>query len=265
MEEHLLWIASRAAGIAALLLSSAPSASASRWTGAWSRVGARLRAAHEALSLTTLIAIVVHAVALLDDSYLERERADIAIPFESGYKEPWSRSASCPVALIAPRRLLLPPHQIGVARWKMPARWTAPAWLAGIVHSLGEGTDAGFAWRLVCTAVGGPRAGPLCRPPPPVHPRPLRLMSPTLLAAGRGRPDPPHRHRREVGVSSRCSRRSTSRWPGARTPRSARSRPRGHRRGDSRRRTTSSLRSSTRRRFVVRRFVVLGQMTTAQS
>ena len=43
--------------------------------------------------------------------------------------------------------------KIGVARWKKLHRWTALAWLAGIVHSLGEGTDAGTAWFLVCTAI----------------------------------------------------------------------------------------------------------------
>ena len=73
--------------------------------------------------------------------------------------------------------------RIGVARWKKLHRWTALAWLAGIVHSLGEGTDAGTTWFLVCTAIAVvPGARPPRRPPPPVHPRPLPHMSPTLLA-----------------------------------------------------------------------------------
>src|ERR1700749_2652228 len=90
MEEHLFWIASRAAGTAALLLSSAA-------VGVGLTMGGRLvkgrgidlRAAHEALSLATLIAIVVHVVALLGDSFLKPSILDITVPFVSGYKEPW--------------------------------------------------------------------------------------------------------------------------------------------------------------------------------
>jgi sulfoxide reductase heme-binding subunit YedZ len=43
--------------------------------------------------------------------------------------------------------------RIGVARWKRLHRWTALAWVLGIAHSLGEGTDAGTRWFLVLTAI----------------------------------------------------------------------------------------------------------------
>jgi methionine sulfoxide reductase heme-binding subunit len=155
MDEHLFWIASRAAGIAALLLSSAA-------VGVGLAMGGRLvkgrgldlRAAHEALSLATLVAIAVHALALLGDNYLRASLFDIAIPFVSGYKEPWMS-----IGIVAGWALVLLGGsyyfrtRIGVARWKKLHRWTALAWLAGIVHSLGEGTDAGTAWFLVCTAI----------------------------------------------------------------------------------------------------------------
>ena len=135
MEEHLFWIASRAAGIAALLLSSAAVGVGLTMGGRMVKGrGLDLRAAHEALSLATLIAIVVHAAALLGDSYLNASVLDITVPFASGVTY-YFRT------------------RIGVARWKRLHRWTALVWLAGIVHSLGEGTDAGTAWFLVCTAV----------------------------------------------------------------------------------------------------------------
>ena len=90
MEEHLFWIASRAAGIAALLLSSAA-------VGVGLTMGGRLvkgrgldlRAAHEALSLATLVALAVHVVTLFGDAYLKPSVLDLTIPFASGYKEPW--------------------------------------------------------------------------------------------------------------------------------------------------------------------------------
>ena len=43
--------------------------------------------------------------------------------------------------------------RIGVQRWRMLHRFTALAWILGIVHSLGEGTDAGQAWFLAMTAI----------------------------------------------------------------------------------------------------------------
>ena len=155
MEEHLFWIASRAAGIAALLLSSAAVGVGLTMGGRMVKGrGLDLRAAHEALSLATLIAIVVHAAALLGDSYLNASVLDITVPFASGYKEPWmSIGIVAGWALIALGVSYYFRARIGVARWKRLHRWTALAWLAGIVHSLGEGTDAGTAWFLVCTAV----------------------------------------------------------------------------------------------------------------
>ena len=155
MDQHLFWIASRAAGTAALLLSSAA-------VGVGLTMGGRLvkgrgidlRAAHEALSLATLIAIVVHAAALLGDSYLNASALDITVPFASGYKEPWmSIGIVAGWGLVALGISYYFRSRIGVARWKRLHRWTALAWVLGIAHSLGEGTDAGTRWFLVLTAI----------------------------------------------------------------------------------------------------------------
>ena len=155
MGSHLLWIASRAAGTAALLLASAA-------VGVGLTMGGRLvkgrgldlRAAHEALSLATLVAIVVHAGALLGDTYLKPSLTDITIPFVSGYEEPWmSIGIVAGWALLALGVSYYFRARIGAARWRRLHRWTALAWLAGIVHSLGEGTDAGQAWFLVAVAI----------------------------------------------------------------------------------------------------------------
>jgi sulfoxide reductase heme-binding subunit YedZ len=155
MDHHLFWIASRAAGTAALLLSSAAVGVGLTMGGRMVKGrGLDLRAAHEALSLATLIAIVVHAGALLADSYLKPSLADITIPFVHGYKEPWmSIGIVAGWALVALGASYYFRARIGVARWRRLHRWTALAWLAGIVHSLGEGTDAGQAWFLAAVAI----------------------------------------------------------------------------------------------------------------
>ena len=155
MDQHLFWIASRAAGTAALVLSSAAVGVGLTMGGRLVKGrGVDLRAAHEALSLATLVAIVVHAVALLGDSYLNSSVLDVTVPFASGYKEPWmSIGIVAGWGLTALGISYYFRTKIGTARWKRLHRWTALAWLAGLVHSLGEGTDAGTTWFLALTAI----------------------------------------------------------------------------------------------------------------
>jgi hypothetical protein len=46
-----------------------------------------------------------------------------------------------------------PSSHIGAARWRKLHRLTAVMWLAGLVHALGEGTDAGQIWFLAMIAL----------------------------------------------------------------------------------------------------------------
>jgi methionine sulfoxide reductase heme-binding subunit len=153
------WITSRAAGIAALVLSSAS-------VGAGLLIGGRLlrgrgpdlRAAHEALSLAALAALVVHAAALLGDTYFHASIADLTIPFVRNYREPFMA-----IGIIGGWGMLAlglsyyVRGRIGVNRWKLIHRFTALAWILGIAHSLGEGTDAGRLWLILTVAIA---AGP---------------------------------------------------------------------------------------------------------
>jgi sulfoxide reductase heme-binding subunit YedZ len=152
---HLFWITSRAAGTAALFLASA---SVTLGLAMGMRIvrgrGTDLRAVHEALSLATVAALLVHGLSLLGDSYLHLSFADIAIPFASGYKTGWTSLgivAAYALILLGPsyyaRRL------IGQQRWRRWHRFTALAWIAGIVHSFGEGTDARSPWFVAMVAV----------------------------------------------------------------------------------------------------------------
>ena len=152
---HLFWITSRAAGIAALVLSSL-SVCIGLLMGGRILKGRQLdlRVTHEALSLATLVALVVHGLTLLGDGYLNPSLGDIAIPFLSGYKTLWTSTG-----IVAFWALLLlglsyyARSRIGARRWRKLHRFTALAWILGIAHSLGEGTDAGQAWFLAMTAL----------------------------------------------------------------------------------------------------------------
>ena len=152
---HLFWIASRAAGIAALLLSSL-SVCLGLLMGRGIAKGHRadLRVAHEALSLATLTAIVVHGLALLGDGNLHPSLGDLTIPFLSGYKALWTSIGIVSSWMLAALGLSYYARtRIGMQRWRVLHRFTALAWVLGLAHSLGEGTDAGQVWFLAMTAI----------------------------------------------------------------------------------------------------------------
>jgi sulfoxide reductase heme-binding subunit YedZ len=154
MSGHVFWITTRAAGSVALL-----AASVSLCVGLLmsaklvpsKRVD--LRVTHEALSLTALVALAVHVLSLLADSYFRASILDVTVPFVSGYKEPWMS-----IGIIAGWGLALlglsyyARGRIGPDRWRRLHRWTAAAWALGVIHSIGEGTDAGTAWFLAAAA-----------------------------------------------------------------------------------------------------------------
>jgi sulfoxide reductase heme-binding subunit YedZ len=152
---HLLWITSRAAGIVALLTSSASVCIGLLMGGRLTRNRKPdLRVAHEALSLATLAALAVHGLALLGDGYLHPSLADVSIPFVSTYKTIWTTTGI--IAFWAMALLGLAYYartRIGAKRWRRLHRFTALAWILGLVHSLGEGTDAGQTWFLAMTAI----------------------------------------------------------------------------------------------------------------
>ena len=152
---HLFWITSRAAGVAALILSSASVCVGLLMSRRVKGItGPDLRVTHEALSLATLLALAVHGLTLTGDSFLRMGLGEVAIPFVSSYKTFWTSTgiiAFWGLAMLGPSYYLR--RRIGVQRWRRLHRYTALAWLLGVVHSLGEGSDAGQSWFLAMTAV----------------------------------------------------------------------------------------------------------------
>jgi sulfoxide reductase heme-binding subunit YedZ len=154
LNEHIFWITSRAAGTAALLLSSLAVCVGLLFGGKLVKGRPDLRHIHEALSLATIVALVVHAGALLFDGYLSPSIADITIPFVSGYQRVWMTvGIAAGWAMIALGLSYYVRDRIGQKRWRTLHRFTALAWIAGVAHSLGQGTDAGADWFLAATAI----------------------------------------------------------------------------------------------------------------
>jgi methionine sulfoxide reductase heme-binding subunit len=152
---HLFWITSRAAGTAALVLSSVAVCVGLIMSGRRLRGrGPDLRAAHEAISLAALVAIVVHAVSLLGDNYLHPSVADISVPFASSYNTLWTTTGIVAGwATVALGLSYYARRWIGHRRWRRLHQLTAVAWVLGLLHSLGEGTDAGQLWFLAMVGI----------------------------------------------------------------------------------------------------------------
>ena len=152
---HLFWITSRAAGFAGLGVASlAVSLGLLMSTKLLKGRTSELRAAHDTLALATIVAIVVHGVALLGDQFLKPSIADIAIPFVSGYKTLWtSLGIVGGWGLVVLGLSYYARRWVGAVRWRKLHRFTALAWLLGLGHALGEGTDAGQLWFLAMIAL----------------------------------------------------------------------------------------------------------------
>jgi sulfoxide reductase heme-binding subunit YedZ len=153
MSGHFFWFTTRAAGSVALLASSVSVCVGLLMGGRLVKTRRiDLRVAHEALSLTALVALAVHVVSLLADSFFAPSIFDVTVPFVSGYKEPWMS-----IGIIGGWGMVVlglsyyARGMIGPDRWRRLHRWTAAAWLLGLVHSVGEGTDNGRMWFLAMT------------------------------------------------------------------------------------------------------------------
>jgi sulfoxide reductase heme-binding subunit YedZ len=152
---HLFWITSRAAGIVSLIVASLAVSVGLMMSLKMLRTRRpEMLALHEVLSLGTIVALAVHGLALLGDGFLSPSLGDIALPFAWGYKTAWTSIGIIGGwALVVLGLSYYARQAIGVSRWRKLHRLTALAWIAGIVHTLGEGTDAGQIWFLAMLTI----------------------------------------------------------------------------------------------------------------
>ena len=181
---HLFWILSRGAGTTALVLSAVTISYGLLMGGRMVSGGnADRRIYHEVLSLSVLVAIVVHGLTLLGDSFLHPSLADIAIPLHSSYKTAWtSLGIVAGWATIALGLSFYLRDRIGRERFRVIHRFTLLAWVLGLVHTFTEGTDAGQAWFIALVVLSSAPAVILLglriagRPLPQLRARPRAQM-----------------------------------------------------------------------------------------
>ena len=155
--QHLWWLASRSFGVVAIVLVSLSVGLGLALSGKLLRgpgVPARVKTLHEALALSGLLAIVVHGLLLLGDSYLRPGIAGIALPFALAGQPVWTALGIIGGWLAAIIGLSFYVRRIiGVAVWRWLHRWTLVVYLLGVVHTLGSGTDARSTWLLATLGV----------------------------------------------------------------------------------------------------------------
>jgi len=148
--EHGWWIASRSAGIVALLaITASVILGLLMANGLPRRKGANrvLVSLHESTALAGLIAIAVHGITLLGDPWMHATLWKISVPFSIGYRPLWTSlgiiagwiAAALGLSYYARKR-------IGTRLWRKLHRATVVAWALGIAHTIGAGTDASEPW-----------------------------------------------------------------------------------------------------------------------
>ena len=157
--EYGWWLASRASGIVALVLIAlsvaiglAMAAKAFRTPG----LPRILIAIHEHAALAALVAIAVHGITLLGDSWLNPGPVGIAVPFVMDHEPVFTGLGIIGGYLAAILGLTFYLRRsIGTRRWRNLHRLTPLVYVLGVIHALGSGSDAGTIWMTVLLLATG--------------------------------------------------------------------------------------------------------------
>ena len=155
------WLASRAAGVVALLCITISVAVGLAMAGRVSRrpaLARTLMAIHQQTALAGLVAIAVHAVTLLGDKHLSPSLGDLALPFTSRHEPLWTGLGVTGGWLASILGLTYWIRQwIGAQLWRRLHRATALVYVLTVAHTLGAGTDASEPWmRTLLLVTGAP-------------------------------------------------------------------------------------------------------------
>ncbi len=146
----LWWLIARASGVIALVLISGAVMLGLAMAAKALRNPTRRRAAmklHEDIALIALVAIVVHGLTLLGDTWLRPGLSGIAVPFSMSYRPVFTGLgiiAGYLALLLGPSFYLR--RLIKARRWRKLHRLTPAVWVLAAIHTLGSGTDGSTLW-----------------------------------------------------------------------------------------------------------------------
>jgi len=143
------WLASRASGTVALVLVTASVLiGLSMASGLLKRPGLkrRLVAFHEHTALVAMVLIAVHGITLLGDRTQNPGPIGILVPFATPYRPVYTGLGIISGYLIAALGLsFYVRRRIGGKRWRQMHRATVVAYVLGLAHAIGAGSDASIA------------------------------------------------------------------------------------------------------------------------
>lgn len=158
-EEFGWWLASRAAGVVALLCITISVGVGLAMAGRISKRPAlvhTLLSIHQQTALVGLVAIAVHAITLLGDRFLSPSIGDLMIPFTSEHEPLWTGLGVTGAWLAAILGLSYwARHRIGARLWRRMHRATVIVYVLSVMHTVGAGTDASEPWMLALLVVTG--------------------------------------------------------------------------------------------------------------
>jgi ferredoxin-NADP reductase len=157
--EYGWWLASRAAGVVALLCVAL---SVGIGLAMASRIAPKRAQAlldlHQHTALAGLVAIAVHGITLMGDRFLHPGPAEIAVPFLIEHARVWTGlgvTAGWLAAILGLSYWLR--DRIGQRRWRSLHKATLLVYVLAVGHTLGAGSDASSLWlRGLLLATGAP-------------------------------------------------------------------------------------------------------------
>ncbi|MDW5598911.1 ferric reductase-like transmembrane domain-containing protein, partial [Conexibacter stalactiti] len=152
-----LWLATRGAGIVALLLLTVTLvlgvADVKRWRApGWPRFV--VDAIHRGASLLSILFVALHVATTVLDGYVAIGWLDALIPFASPYETFWVGlgTVAFDILLLLGLSGLLR-QRVGHRTWRA-IHWSAyGCWPIALVHALGTGSDAATPWMLAVAAL----------------------------------------------------------------------------------------------------------------
>jgi methionine sulfoxide reductase heme-binding subunit len=160
---YLTWLGARSAGLVAFGLAAAAVIVGLAMSSSKSNPPARRRYAatkdlHEQLALAALVAIALHGVLLLADSWIRPGLAGVLVPFATPYRAFWTGIGIMTAYLAMLLGLSFYARRlIGAVRWRRMHRLTPVVYVLAAAHMLGAGSDRGTpALRLAVVATAIP-------------------------------------------------------------------------------------------------------------
>lgn len=153
------WLASRSAGVIAIVaISFSVLLGLSMANNLIQRPGfkGKLLKVHESTALIGLVAIAVHALALLGDHWLHPTISQLLIPFQMSFKPFFTGLGIIGgwLAVILGLSFYVR-KRVGTKLWRKLHRATFLVWVLAVAHALGSGTDASELWLQAIILITG--------------------------------------------------------------------------------------------------------------